>query len=204
MSWHLSDAKLATRDEVEKILTRAKASPFDYSFFVTAANTGLRLSEILHLKAKDITRGGLSVIRRKRRELTREVLPIADALAELLASHIRRLKLKNWLWWGDAKACVRVLHRGKASKSQELCAGGHIHKREIQRRWRIYATAAKVYRPGFGVHSLRHYAATEFYRQTKDLRATQILLGHSSSTTTETYAHAVELEAQVKKIRPVL
>lgn len=40
---------------------------------------------------------------------------------------------------------------------------------------------------GWTTHSLRHRAATSWYRATKDIRATQMLLGHSSPTTTARY-----------------
>ena len=46
---------------------------------------------------------------------------------------------------------------------------------------------ARLLPDGFSAHALRHFFATEIYRQTKDLRATQTLLGHSSVATTEIY-----------------
>ena len=219
MSWKLSPDKLATRDEVEKLLARIRKVPFDYSFYGTLANTGLRISEGLHLRVEHVTKNGLSVIRRKRRGLDSEVLPVSDMLMELLRARAKAVS-KGWLWPGEASGCVRVLHFRKRKRSvingieqwrvirewaerQELCKGGHIHKREMQRRWRLYVEELKIYRPGFGPHSLRHYAGTEFYRATKDLRATQEALGHSSPMVTTVYTHVVDMQDQVKKVRPV-
>jgi integrase len=39
-------------------------------------------------------------------------------------------------------------------------------------------------------HSLRHRFGTDFYRASKDIRLTQEIMGHSSPTTTATYAAA--------------
>lgn len=40
---------------------------------------------------------------------------------------------------------------------------------------------------GWTTHSLRHRFATQAYRATRDIRAVQQLLGHSSPTTTARY-----------------
>lgn len=41
--------------------------------------------------------------------------------------------------------------------------------------------------PGFSTHTLRHRFATQVYSRSKDLRAVQALLGHSSLATTQRY-----------------
>ncbi|HEY5222475.1 MAG TPA: tyrosine-type recombinase/integrase [Microbacteriaceae bacterium] len=58
--------------------------------------------------------------------------------------------------------------------------GGHLHSSTIY-RWVTSCT------PGWTLHSLRHRAATIGYSGTKDLRATQELLGHASPATTQIY-----------------
>lgn len=45
---------------------------------------------------------------------------------------------------------------------------------------------------GWNPHALRHAGATAAYRATKDLRAVQMMLGHSSIKTTQRYLHLDE------------
>lgn len=45
-------------------------------------------------------------------------------------------------------------------------------------------------------HTLRHTFATKFYRETKDLRALQQVLGHADISTTMIYTHLVNDEAK--------
>ncbi len=45
-------------------------------------------------------------------------------------------------------------------------------------------------------HMLRHTFATEFYRQTKDIRLTQKMLGHADLSTTMIYTHVVDEDAE--------
>ncbi len=45
-------------------------------------------------------------------------------------------------------------------------------------------------------YMLRHTFATEFYRQTKDIRLTQKMLGHADLSTTMIYTHIVDADAE--------
>ncbi|MCX7521961.1 tyrosine-type recombinase/integrase [Microbacterium sp. STN6] len=58
--------------------------------------------------------------------------------------------------------------------------GGHLHSSTVY-KWVTELTR------GWTLHSLRHRAATMGYAGTKDLRATQEVLGHSSPATTQIY-----------------
>jgi integrase/recombinase XerC len=58
--------------------------------------------------------------------------------------------------------------------------GGHVHSSTVY-KWVTELT------PGWDLHSLRHRAATMGYAGTKDLRATQEVLGHASPATTQIY-----------------
>lgn len=205
ISWRLRNEKLITRDEVTKILGLSKKrDEFDYALFATLANSGFRISEVLHLDVKSVEGDQLIVVRRKKAELTREPVDVAEGLLALLSKRAKELK-KGWLWPGDSGPCHRDHQKkGVVTGTEQLCGGGHISKREVQRRFETYCRDAKCWRDGRGVHSLRHYAGTEFYKETRDLRATQVLLGHSSSVITETYAHVVDMKDKIRAVKPVL
>jgi len=59
--------------------------------------------------------------------------------------------------------------------------GGHMHPASVNK--------IITRRLGANPHSLRHAAATSAYNGTRDLRAVQDFLGHSSLATTERYLH---------------
>lgn len=203
-TWKLRREKILTRPQVRSILELSKKTDDrDYLILVIAANTGFRISEILHLEESDVGVSTLRVTRRKKSRLVAEDAPISRGLAKIIryyeesSPHKKARKPKSkFLFPGLAKPCVR----GK----KKFCAGGHVSKREVQRRWTAYLDALKLRARGRGIHTLRHYAGTEFYSTHKDLRATQVFMGHSSSGVTETYAHVVEMADKVGRVKLTL
>lgn len=204
-TWRLRNEKLMTREEVMKILGVAKKrDEADYALLATLANAGFRVSEVLHLDVKSVEGDQLIVVRRKKAELVQEPVDIGDDLFSLLSRRAKVLK-RGWLWPGESGPCHRDHQKkGVVTGTEQLCEGGHISKREIQRRFVGYCREAKCWRPGRGIHSLRHYAITAFYSEHRDIRAAQIFAGHSSSVITETYAHVVDMKDKVRAIKPVL
>jgi integrase len=69
----------------------------------------------------------------------------------------------------------------------------HISTRQYARLVDEWATAIGLRREGYGTHSLRRTKAALFYKQTGNLRAVQILLGHTKVETTVRYL-GVEVE----------
>lgn len=73
------------------------------------------------------------------------------------------------------------------------------------RAWHRACDEAGVELPrGCAVHILRHTAATELLRRTKNLRLVQEVLGHASPTTTAGYAHVAfdEMAAALNDLWP--
>jgi site-specific recombinase XerD len=67
--------------------------------------------------------------------------------------------------------------------------GKRISLQTIKYLSKKYLRQIGIDKKGFGTHSLRHSALTEIYRQTKDLRLTQEIAGHSSPDITQIYTH---------------
>jgi integrase len=69
----------------------------------------------------------------------------------------------------------------------------HISARQYARLVRDWVTAIGLEPSGYGTHSLRRTKAAEIYRKTGNLRAVQLLLGHTKVDSTVRYL-GVELE----------
>ena len=199
-NWHIEQEKILSRKDASLVLALAKRTRFeDYVMLAVSANTGLRVCEVLHLTGENIKKNALVVTRRKKKTLTPETIPITPDLCKLMVSLMQKLNVPyGWLWPGSCHPCPTFMHQSY------LCEGGHISKREVQRRWTFYLDELGLAQKGRGIHSLRHYAVTEFYRVHRDIRAAQVFAGHSSSVITETYAHVVDMEEKVNAIKPIL
>jgi integrase len=200
-SWSFSRAKTILPEECGRILARAsETDPKLYVFLAIAANTGLRLCEILHLKAEDIVDDQLLVVRRKKKQLRAEMIDITPALANILRAW-GQMYSDGWLFPGRVRPCV--IKRSSGIREQ-VCSGGHMAKRVIQHRWEVLLSSLGLEMEGRGVHSLRHFAITAFYAKHRDLRAAQTFAGHSSSTMTEKYARVLDMKEKVHSMPAML
>lgn len=196
-SWTLTPEKVLSRPEVESILERAQSkSKRDYTLLCIAANVGLRISEILHLKAEGFDGDRLTVTRRKKRNLRPQAIRIASSVSWVIGDFLGN-KTDGYLFTGKAGPCF--IHHLKGGHTQ-VCDGGHVSRREIQRRFDLLLEGLGLNMRGRGIHTFRHYAVTEFYAKTKNLRAAQIFAGHSSSTITEVYAHVRDMDELVESM----
>ena len=58
---------------------------------------------------------------------------------------------------------------------------------------------AKLYKEGrikaiYSIHDLRHFFATEYYKRAKDIKGLQVMLNHSSVTSTEKYLSSLGIK----------
>jgi len=200
-AWTLQRDRFLTFEEVKRVLDAAMERDSEtYLFLAIAANTGLRLSEVLHLKAEDYVSGKLRVTRRKKRPLHAEWIDVGESVESLLECVVAGTP-KGWIFPGENKPCILTRRSGDVER---LCNGGHRSKRFFQHWWvkLLRELGLTVY--GRGIHQLRHAAITEFYTVTKDLRAAQVFAGHASSTITERYAHVVDLKEKLALMRPMI
>ncbi|MGP4058771.1 tyrosine-type recombinase/integrase [Mycobacterium sp. 4D054] len=135
-----------------------------------AGEVGLRRAEVAQVHTRDLINGvaGAQLIVHGKGNKKR-VVPLSQGLADLI-----RLGAEG--------------HTPGASPSGWLFPdgfGGHLSAQYVGR------LVADVLPDGLTMHTLRHRAATRAYRGTRNLRAVQMLLGHSSVATTQRYT-AVE------------
>jgi len=150
-------------------------------------DTGLRLSEAIHLRWKDIDlNSGKVMVRQGKGAKDRTLWTGEENLAALLAWKERQVS-----------ECT-----GRSQNVFTTKLGGPLNPRYIQRMVKRYAVKAGIEKD-ITPHTLRHSFATDLYRETTNIRLTQKALGHANLATTQIYTHIVdeELEGALKSFR---
>jgi site-specific recombinase XerD len=131
--------------------------------------TGLRLSEVLHLKLSDIDSQRMILrVEQGKGKKDRNVM-LSPALLETLRTYWRQCRPRVWLFPG---------HRGKRP----------LHETVFQRAFKQAKHEAGITKP-VSFHSLRHSFATQLLESGVNVRTIQALLGHRSLGTTQRYTH---------------
>lgn len=154
-----------SRNEVEEIISSIK-NPKHSLLISLAYSAGLRVSEVINLKVKDINRGELTVhIRGAKGNRDR----ISIFSEKLLAQLEKNMTLKN-----------------KNDYVFESSRGGKLDGRSAQK---IFGNALRKtgIKKDATFHSLRHSFATHLLENGVDVRYVQELLGHANIRTTQIY-----------------
>lgn len=138
-----------------------------HAILATAYATGLRLSELTHLRIADIDSQRMVIrVQQGKGQKDRYVMLAAKLLPELRA------------WWKQTRSPLWLF---PGAHPEEPISKGAIQKSCQQARQR--AGIDKHVTP----HSLRHAFATHLLEAGTDLRTIQLLLGHRSLNTTARY-----------------
>jgi integrase/recombinase XerD len=132
-------------------------------------SSGLRLSEVAHLKVSDVDRVRMTVLVRQGKGKKDRYTILSKVALDTLTRYLETYRPTSWLFQG-AKP-------GHAITESSIRFVMHAAKR----RAGIVKRAT--------VHSLRHAFATHLLEQGTDIRAVQSLLGHRSLKTTIIYLH---------------
>jgi len=186
--WIMSFEKLMTEDEVKALRavleagaivakSKARQGPVrDHCIIELALGTGLRVSEISQLKLDDIDlkRGGNSLIVRHGKGDKSRVVKFSSKLKILILEYIEyRDKDSEYLF---------------PSERQDYMSSNGIQK--VFKKWAKQAGLPARY----SIHSCRHYYATALLKVSRNLRLTQVQLGHSNPQTTTVYAQVLDEE----------
>jgi integrase/recombinase XerD len=136
----------------------------------TIYSAGLRLSEALHLRGHDIDSARMVIRIREGKGKKDRYVPLSPILLELLRDHWRREHLRDLLF------------------PSEKDPSRPIEPSTVQRYLQRIAERCTV-RKKVTAKTLRHSYATHLIEQGTSTRVVQVLLGHSSVHTTETYTH---------------
>lgn len=143
--------------------------------------SGLRVSELIALEFSQVSlnQGLVRVIGKGDKE---RLVPYGEAAAEALQEYLQlsRSQLLN------GRVCDYLFVSKRAQK---------MTRQTFWHRVKYYARQATIDKP-LSPHTLRHAFATHLLAHGADLRSLQMLLGHSSLSTTQIYTHVAKERLQ--------
>jgi integrase/recombinase XerD len=146
--------------------------------------TGLRVSELVNLRPQDLNleSGYLTTTGKGRKQ---RLVPVGEEASAWLTRYVR-------------EARPQLVKKRQASKLFVNARGGTALTRVGF--WKILKAYGKQAGVGGGLspHVLRHSFATHLLERGADLRAIQMMLGHSDLSTTQIYTHV--LEARLRSV----
>ncbi len=145
----------------------------DYTMLLLMATYGLASGEVIHLELGDVDwqAGILRVRRRKTGVLL--ALPLLPAVAQALATYLRRGR--------PSQALARTIFVSLALPHRPLTTGA------IRHRIRVYAHRAGVSAPKLGAHIFRHSHATRQIDAGAPFKIVGDILGHLRPASTSVY-----------------
>jgi integrase len=146
----------------------------DLAMFNLAIDSKLRGCDVVALKVEDIAPGGYTIDRAtvRQRKTGRPVkFELTDQTREAVDDYLR----------GQAKKPGECLFTGSGRSGRGMTT--RQYARLVSRWVASIGLDAKL----FGTHSLRRTKATLIYRRTGNLRAVQLLLGHTKIESTVRY-----------------
>jgi site-specific recombinase XerD len=156
-------------DEVCRFLEAVPV--FSYRMLLTVSyGCGLRLSESVRLEPRDVDSARMVIHVRRGKGKRDRYVTLSPVLLEMLRGYWKQERPKRWLFPSPLDAARPI----SLSTIQKCC------KR---------ASAAAKLGKRVTVRSLRHAFATHLLEQGTSIRVVQVLLGHASVTTTQTYTH---------------
>ena len=159
--------------EEATLLLQAAPGPKYKAAFATAYGAGLRVSEVVALKASDVDseRMLLRIERGKGRK---------DRHAMLSPQLLKLLRA----WWREGRRLGVLLPRGWLFPGRNPIEP--LSTRQLSRAVHAAAEAAGI-KKRVSPHTLRHSFATHLLEQDTDIRVIQVLLGHKKLDTTALY-----------------
>ena len=138
--------------------------------------TGMRISELINLQYNqiDLDRSLVKVLGKGGKE---RILPIGESATKWLLTYLNNDKVSSFT---QNNHYIFLTDKGK-QLSRKTCW-------EMIKNYALKSIGKKDISP----HTLRHAFATHLLNNGADLRTVQLLLGHSSLSTTQIYTHVAK------------
>lgn len=157
---------LRTQQEINDFLfclRRNKNAERDVFLFLIGINSGLRMSDIVKLKKKDVISSKNPRIVEQKTGKTR--ILYLSSLQELIQDYTKDLEPEDYLF--------------------PSTKGGHV---EVNTVYQMFQKVAKLLgRDDIGTHTLRKTFGYHYYKKTKDVATLMEIFGHSSEKITKRY-----------------
>jgi len=161
-------------DEVARLLAGSR-NPKHRAALAVAYGTGLRASEVVHLKIADIDSERMIVRVNQGKGQRDRYAMLSPSLLEILRA-----------WWRCGHAQGKMLRGGWLFPGRN--PANPLSTRQLNTACHRAATAAELDKR-ISMHTLRHSFATHLLENKVDIRVIQVLLGHRKLETTARYSH---------------
>lgn len=154
------------KEHIEMIANHLKLQNVrNYMMFIVGINIGLRISDILTLKKKDVT--GTHVVLREKKTKKRKSVMITPFLKRELHAYTKEMGPNEYLFQ-SRNGVNQPISRTTAYRILQQAAK-HVRLRNI------------------GTHTMRKTFGYHFYQRTKDVAMLQEIFGHSDPNITKRY-----------------
>ena len=174
--------KYLSVEEVDTLLAQPDVSTprglRDRAFIELLYATGLRVSELVDLKVSDVNLEG-GFLTTKGKGSKERLVPIGDEAVAWLSKYLRGAR-QSLL---GRRTSLRVFVNARG--------GDALTRMGVWKLLKAYGIKAGV-GTRLSPHVLRHSFATHLLERGADLRAIQVMLGHSDLSTTQIYTHVLE------------
>ncbi len=179
---------ILTAQEVEQILNQTALHGDlgirDRAILETLYSTGIRRSELIHLKLYDVdTKNGTLMVREGKGKKDR-LLPLGERAGLWINYYLETIRPE--LIAGTDDGTLFLHEYGEA-----------FHKNRLTDLVKKYIEQAGISKPG-ACHIFRHTMATLMLENGADIRFIQAMLGHSQLSTTEIYT-----QVSIKKLKEI-
>lgn len=168
-----------SREEVSRLINAA-GNLFRRTLLMTLYGTGMRRSELAHLKITDIDSQRMIIRVVAGKGGKDRDLPLSPSLLEILREYWRWRKPRRYLF--PTRTGCRRLDQPISDKTVWIACSEAARRAGISKR--------------VTPHTLRHSWATHLLEAGTDLRTIQVLLGHGDLETTAQYLHLSQRHLQ--------